>query len=170
MKENIGKVYYKRIRLVLTTELKSTNIVESVIALTLPEVQYNFDIIDWYFSEPEILGKKLLASNSTHIPKTDNHLLYLTNACESTSQSLRTVLLFSDAITTMSSLYGYTHTLSSELHVKLFNVFNLCSGDPSNLANILNSTFSWDIVKRTLLNSGLFLATPYFLISQTKEL
>ena len=46
MKEKIRKKYYRRIRLVLKTELNSKNRIEAINSLTVPVVQYSFNIIN----------------------------------------------------------------------------------------------------------------------------
>ena len=80
MKENIRKEYYRRIRLVLKTELNSKNRIEAINTLALPDVQYSFNIINWNLAELNRLDtkpRKLLTSNKMRHPNADVDCLYL---------------------------------------------------------------------------------------------
>ena len=80
MKEKIRKEYYRRVRLVLKTELNSKNRIEAINALAIPVVQYSFNIINWNLAELNRLDtkfRKLLTSNKMHHPKVDVARLYL---------------------------------------------------------------------------------------------
>ena len=80
MKEKIRKEYYRRIRLVLKTELNSKNCIEAINTLALPVVLYSFNIINWNLTELQRLDRKtrkLLTSRNMHHPKADVDRLYL---------------------------------------------------------------------------------------------
>ena len=80
MKEKIRKEYYRRIRLVLKTELNSKNRIEAINTLAVPVVQYSFNIINWNLADLnrlETKTRKLLTSNKMHHPKADVDHLYL---------------------------------------------------------------------------------------------
>lgn len=47
MKEKIRKEYYRRIRMVLKSELNSENKLKAINNLAVPVVTYNFNIINW---------------------------------------------------------------------------------------------------------------------------
>ena len=51
MKEKIRKEYYRRVKLILRTELNGRNKMEAINSLAVPVVQYSFGIIDWKISE-----------------------------------------------------------------------------------------------------------------------
>ena len=80
MKEKIRKEYYRRIRLVLKTELNSKNRIEAINTLAVPVVQYSFNIINWNLADLNRLDtktSKLLISNKMHQPKAGADRLYL---------------------------------------------------------------------------------------------
>ena len=80
MKEKIRKEYYRRIRLVLKTELNSKNRVEAINTLAVPVVQYSFNIINWNNSELQRMDRKtrkLLTANRMAHPKADVDRMYL---------------------------------------------------------------------------------------------
>ena len=80
MKEKIRNEYYRRIRLVLKTELNSKNCIEAINTLAVPVVQYSFNIINWNLADLNWLDTKareLLTSNKMHHPKADVDRLYL---------------------------------------------------------------------------------------------
>ena len=47
MKEKVRKEYYRRIRLVLKTELNSKNCIVAINTLAVPVVQYSYKILNW---------------------------------------------------------------------------------------------------------------------------
>ena len=51
MKEKIRKEYYRRVRVILRSELNGKNKIEAINSLAIPTVQYNLGIIDWKYSE-----------------------------------------------------------------------------------------------------------------------
>eukprot|EP00794_Sanderia_malayensis_P000862 gene862-154_t len=74
------KEYYRRIRLVLKTELNSKNRIEALNTLAVPVVQYSFNILNWKMDEirqMDTKARKLLTSNRMHHPKADVDCLYL---------------------------------------------------------------------------------------------
>ena len=80
MKEKIRKEYYRRLRLVLKTELNSKNRIQAINTLAVPVVQYSFNIINWNLADLNRLDtktRKLLISNKMHHPKADVDHLYL---------------------------------------------------------------------------------------------
>ena len=75
MKEKVRKEYYRRVRMVLKTELNA-----AINTLAIPVVTYSFNIIDWKMSEIKSLDtktKKLLTLSKMHHPKADVDRLYL---------------------------------------------------------------------------------------------
>ena len=47
MKENVSKKYYRRVRLVLKSEMNAANRFEAINTLAVPVVTYSFNIINW---------------------------------------------------------------------------------------------------------------------------
>ena len=83
VKEKIRKEYYRRIRLVLKTEMNSKNRIEAINTLAVPVVQYSFNIINWNLADLNRLDtktRKLLTSNKMHHPKADIDHMYLTRS------------------------------------------------------------------------------------------
>jgi len=80
LKEKIRKEYYRRIRLILKTELSSKNRIAAITALAIPFVQYSYIIIDWNVLDLQQLDqktRKLLTSHHMHRPKADVDRWYL---------------------------------------------------------------------------------------------
>ena len=80
MKEKIRKEYYRRIRMVLKTELNSKNRIQAINSLAIPVVQYSFNVINWNISDLQRLDRKtrkLLTCNRMLHPKSDVDRLYL---------------------------------------------------------------------------------------------
>ena len=80
MKEKVRKEYYRRVRLVLKTELNAANRFEVINTLAIPVVTYSFNIIDWKMSEIKRLDTKtrqLLSLSKMHHTKADVDRLYL---------------------------------------------------------------------------------------------
>ena len=46
MKEKIRKGYYRRVRLVLKSELNAANCIQAITTLTVPVVAYSFNVIN----------------------------------------------------------------------------------------------------------------------------
>ena len=75
MKEKIRKEYYRRVRLVLNTELNSKNRTEAINTLAVPVVQYSFNIINWNLSDLQRMDRKtrkLSTCNKMLHPKSDD--------------------------------------------------------------------------------------------------
>ena len=80
MKEKVRKEYYRRIRLVLKTELNSKNRIAAINTLAVPVVQYSYNIINWNLLDLQRMDRKprkLLTSHRMHHPKADVDRLYL---------------------------------------------------------------------------------------------
>ena len=80
MKERIRKEYYRRVRLVLKTELNSKNRIEAINTLAIPVVQYSYNIINWNLPDLQRMDRKtrkLLTANRMLHPKADVDRLYL---------------------------------------------------------------------------------------------
>ena len=80
MKEKIRKEYYRRVRLILRTELNGRNKMEAINSLAVPVAQYSFGIIDWKISEIKKIDTKtckLLNMHKMLHPKSDVKRLYL---------------------------------------------------------------------------------------------
>ena len=80
MKEKIRKEYYRRIRLVLNTELNSANKIKAINTLAVPVVLYSFNIIKWKLSDILRLDtktRKLLTMFRMHHPRADVDRLYV---------------------------------------------------------------------------------------------
>ena len=80
MKEKIRKEYYRRIRLVLGSELNAVNRTNAINTLAVPVVTYSFNIINWTVEDLKKLDRKtrkLLTMGKMHHPKADKDRLYL---------------------------------------------------------------------------------------------
>ena len=79
-KEKIRKEYYRRVRLILKSELNAGNRVEAIDTLAVPFVTYSFNVINWKLSEIKKLDtktRKLLTLGKMNHPKADVDRLYL---------------------------------------------------------------------------------------------
>ena len=80
MKRKIRLEYYRRIRLVLRTELNSRNKITAVNSLAVPVVQYSFNVINWTLEDIRRLDRKtrkFLTMHHMHHPKADSDRIYL---------------------------------------------------------------------------------------------
>jgi hypothetical protein len=80
MKEKIRKECYRRVRLILESELNASNRVNAINSLAIPVVTYGFGIIKWSITDiRRIDGKirKLLTSFRMHHPKSDVDRIYI---------------------------------------------------------------------------------------------
>ena len=80
MKERVRKEYYRRVRLLLKTELNSKNRIQAINTLAIPVVQYSFSILNWNISDLQRMDRKtrkLLCCNRMLHPKSDVDRLYL---------------------------------------------------------------------------------------------
>ena len=80
MKEKIRKEYYRRVRLVLRSELNDVNRTSAINTLTVPVVTYSFNIINWNIEDLKKMDRKtrkLLTIGKMHHPKAEKDRLYL---------------------------------------------------------------------------------------------
>ena len=80
MKEKIRKEYWRRVRLILRSELNGKNKIEAINSLAIPVVQYSFGVIDWKYSELKKLDSKttkILAMHGILHPKSDVDRIYI---------------------------------------------------------------------------------------------
>ena len=80
MKEKIRKEYYRRVRMVLKSELNASNRITAITTIATPVVIYSFNIIDWKQNEIKRMDtktRKLLTMQNMHHPKADVARLYL---------------------------------------------------------------------------------------------
>ena len=80
MKEKVRKEYYRRVRLVLKSELNAANRFEAINTLAVPVNTYSFNIRNWKMSEIKRLDtktRKLLTIYRMHHPKADVNRMYL---------------------------------------------------------------------------------------------
>ena len=80
MKEKIRKECYRRVRLILETELNATNRINAINTLAIPVVTYSFGIINWSktdLSRVDSKIRKLLSTYRMHHPKADVDRMYL---------------------------------------------------------------------------------------------
>ena len=78
MKEKVRKEYYRRVRLVLKSELNAANRFEAINTLAVPVNTYSFNIRNWKMSEIKRLDtktRKLLTIHGMHHPKADGMYL-----------------------------------------------------------------------------------------------
>ena len=80
MKEKMRKEYYRRLRLVLGSELNAVNRTNAINTLAVPVVTYSFNIIKWTVEDLTKIDRKtrkLLTMGKMHLPKADKDRLYL---------------------------------------------------------------------------------------------
>ena len=80
MKEKIRKEYYRRVRLVLRSELNATNKILAINALAIPVVTYSMNIINWKLNDLkriDVKTRKLLTIEKIHHPRADVDRLYI---------------------------------------------------------------------------------------------
>ena len=80
MKEKVRKEYYHRIKMVLKSELNSSNKISAINALAIPVVTYSVNIINWQMKEIRKMHaktRKLFALYKMHHPKADVDRIYL---------------------------------------------------------------------------------------------
>ena len=80
MKEKIRKEYYRRIRLVLKSELNAANRMDAINTLAVPVVTYSFNTINWKMKERKKLDRKtrkLVTMAKMHHPKADVDRVYI---------------------------------------------------------------------------------------------
>jgi len=80
MKEKVRREYYRRVRLVLQSELNGANKIQAINTLAVPVVTYSFNVINWKLSELRRLDsktRKYLTMNRMHHPRADVDRLYV---------------------------------------------------------------------------------------------
>ena len=80
MKEKIRKEYYRRIRMVLKSELNAINKIEAINTVAIPVVTYSFNIVNWTAEDIKNLDRKtrkFLTKERMHHPKSDVDRMYL---------------------------------------------------------------------------------------------
>ena len=80
MKEKIRKEYFRRIRMVLKSELNAINKIEAINTVATPVVTYSCNIINWTAEDIKNLDRKtrkLLTKERMHHPKSDVDRMYL---------------------------------------------------------------------------------------------
>ena len=80
MKEKIRKEYYRRVRLILKSELNAVNRIAAINSLAIPVITYSMNIINWQINDIKKLvtkTRKFLTMYGIHHPKTDVDRLYL---------------------------------------------------------------------------------------------
>ena len=80
MKEKIRKEYYRRISLVLRSELNAVNRTNAINTLAVPVVTYSFNNISWTVEDLKKMDRKtrkLLTMGKMHHPNADKDRLYL---------------------------------------------------------------------------------------------
>ena len=80
MKEKIRKEYYRRVRLILKSELNAVNRIAAINSLAIPVITYSMNILNWKINDLKRLDtktRKLLTMYIMHHPKADVDRLYL---------------------------------------------------------------------------------------------
>ena len=80
MKEDVRKEYYRRIRMILKSELNSINRITAINSLAVPVVSYSFNIINWTLSDLRRMDRKtrkMLTIYNMHHPRADVERLYI---------------------------------------------------------------------------------------------
>ena len=80
MKEKIRREYYRRVRLILKSELNAVNRIAAINSLAVPVITYSMNVINWQMNDIKKLDtktRKLLTMYRMHHPKADVDRLYL---------------------------------------------------------------------------------------------
>ena len=80
MKEKVRKEYYRRVRLILESELNAVNSISAINSLVIPIITCSMNIINWQINDIKKLDtktRKFLTMHGMHHPKTDVDRLYL---------------------------------------------------------------------------------------------
>ena len=80
LKEHIRQEYFRRIRMVLTSELNAINKIDSINAIAIPVVTYSFTIINWTAQDIKNLDRKtrkVITKERMHHAKSDVDRMYL---------------------------------------------------------------------------------------------
>ena len=79
MRERLRREYFRRVKMVLRTELYGWNKVLAINGLALPVLTYSFGVIHWKATDPQQLDRrtrKLLTMHGVHHPSADVDRLY----------------------------------------------------------------------------------------------
>ena len=78
MKEKVRKQYFRRVRLILRSELNGKNKIEAINSLAIPTVQYSFGKSDWKYSvkKHDSKTRKILTMHGILNPKSHVDRLY----------------------------------------------------------------------------------------------
>jgi hypothetical protein len=80
-KDRLKKEYIRRLRLILSTELRAKNKMQAIGSLAIPVLRYSFGIINWHQEEIQKLDRKtrkMLTIHGQHHTKADIDRLYVT--------------------------------------------------------------------------------------------
>ena len=80
MKEKIRREYYRRVRLILKSELNAITRITAINSLAVPVIIYSTNVINWQMNDIKKLDtrtRKLLTMYRMHYPKADVERLYL---------------------------------------------------------------------------------------------
>ena len=80
MKEKIRREYYRRVRLILKSELNAINRIAAINSLAVPVITYSMNVINYQMTDIKKLDtktRKLLTMYRMHHPKADVDQLYL---------------------------------------------------------------------------------------------
>ncbi|CAG7827145.1 unnamed protein product [Allacma fusca] len=80
IKPRLKKEYFKRLRLILQSELNGRNKITAVGTLAVPVIEYSFGLVDWTKEEITHLDRrtrKILTMNGALHPKADVDRLYV---------------------------------------------------------------------------------------------
>ena len=80
MKEKIRREYYRRVGLILKSELNAINRIAAINSLAVPAITYGINVINWQMNDIKKLEtktRKLLTMHRTHHPKADVDQFFL---------------------------------------------------------------------------------------------
>ncbi len=83
MREKIRKEYYRRVCIIIKSELNAANRIEAIDTQAIPVVTYSFNIVDWKLNNIKRIDtktRKILTMEKMHHPKADINRLYLPRA------------------------------------------------------------------------------------------
>ena len=80
MREKLKKEYYRRLRMILSTELSSPNRIMAINSLVIPVLSYSFGVVNW--SKTDVQGidrktRKILTMFKMYHPRADTERLYV---------------------------------------------------------------------------------------------
>ena len=80
MKEKIRKECYRRVRVLLQSELNAKNKLEAINTLAIPVVSHSFNVVNWNLEDIKRINRKirkLMTLNRMHHPKADVSRMYI---------------------------------------------------------------------------------------------